>query len=437
MSGNYALISSRKNNIRRITILEQYIMVPLKIIVVAFSFYFLTTLDQSKETNYYFSQLRLYVIANLVFLMAIAGIRGSRFRSNVIKIAAFFLSMIDNLYLSFMIYFTGGLGSELYLIYPGLFIRNAINFPEIKYQQTINLTLLFFYFGAIYQDEGNLHFLTNEIFILRITMLILTSFCCWGIYFLIQRNNTRVKEIQEKTIRSEKLHLAARLAAQVAHELKNPLGIINNAVYLIKKNANSDVEKIIRNAEIIQQEVMRSDKIISELLDYSSLVEGKVVRVDLNKSIYEFIENNFKYLQINKQITFIQDNDIPTLFIDKNQLFHVLNHLLINATESCFGQDEIKIKIKTSFDEDEFIELEITDNGTGIPEETIDKIFAPFYTTKPNHVGLGLSIVKNITETYGGKLKIINVKPKGISAKLFFPVQTLADKEIAEYINER
>lgn|GEM_PF-2297190 len=437
MSDSYTAFSLKKNNIRRILILEQYIMVPLKFIVVVFSFYFLTSLDRSKETDYYFTQLRLYVIANLVFFMAIAGIRTSRFRLNVIKIAAFFLSMIDNLYLSFLIYFTGGLDSELYLIYPGLFVRNAINFPQIKYQQTINLTLLFFYIGAIYQNQENFKFITNEVFILRMMMLILTSFCCWGVYFLIQRNSTRMQENQEKTIRTEKLHLAAKLAAQIAHELKNPLGIINNAVYLIKKNAGGDLSKIVRNAEIIQQEVIRSDKIISELLDYSSLVEGKIVRVDLNKFIVEFIENNFNSLKSENRITLYLKKNIPDLLIDKNQLEHILNNLLLNADESSDGKYDTKVGIKTFFDENEFIELEVTDNGNGIPANNLDKIFDPFYTTKHNHVGLGLSVVKNITETYGGNIKVGNISPNGLSVKVFFPVTTFIDKETRGYANAK
>ncbi len=410
----------KERNIRRILMLEKYIMLPLKVIVIVFSYYFLTTLSPSDETKYYFFQLRLYVVANVFFMLILLGSGFKQIRPVIVKISSFFLTLIDNLYLSFMIYFTGGLNSELYLLYLGLFVRNAINFPEKRYQQTINIVLILFYIGAIHSVDENFDFLTDEVFILRVLTLFFVSICCWAIYLLIDRDRKRLMDIREKKIRSEKLSIASKLGAQIAHELKNPLGIMNNAVYLIKKNINKDPEKILRHADIIQGEIKRSDRIITELLDYSRLVGGKIDRVDLNSFIKSFIENNNF-----QDIDFIPCEWIPDLFVDKNQFGQVLYHLMSNAKESmeAFGE-EGKIVVKTILYEGNLLGIEIEDAGHGVEKENIDKIFTPFFTTKENHIGLGLSIVKNILQTYDGKVSFENKQTGGFKVNLKLPVRT-------------
>lgn len=400
--------------------LEKYIMVPLKVIVIVFSYYFLTTLNPSDETKYYFFQLRLYIAANVFFILILLGSGFKQIRPVIVKVSSFFLTLIDNLYLSFMIYFTGGLDSELYLLYLGLFVRNAINFPEKRYQQTINIVLILFYVGAIYSVDENFDFLTDEVFILRVLTLFFVSICCWAIYLLIDRDRKRLMDIREKKIRSEKLSIAGKLGAQIAHELKNPLGIMNNAVYLIKKNINKDPEKILHHADIIQGEITRSDRIITQLLDYSRLAGGKIDRVDLNAFIKSFIaNNNFQ------DIDFIPCEWIPDLFVDKNQFGQVIYHLMSNAKESmeAFG-GEGKIVVKTLLYEGNLLGIEIEDTGSGVEKGNLDKIFTPFFTTKENHIGLGLSIVKNILQTYGGKISFENKLTGGFKVNLKFPVQT-------------
>ncbi len=411
---------AKEQNIRRILMLEKFIMVPLKVIVIVFSYYFLTTLSPSDATKYYFFQLRLYIAANVFFMLTLLGSGSRQIRPVIVKVSSFFLTLIDNLYLSFMIYFTGGLESELYLLYLGLFVRNAINFPEKRYQQTINIILILFYVGAIHSVDGNFGFLTDEVFILRILTLFFVSICCWGIYILIDRDRKRLTDMREKNIRSEKLNIAGKLGAQIAHELKNPLGIMNNAVYLIKKNIHGDPEKILHHADIIQGEIKRSDRIISELLDYSRLAGGKIDRVDLNGFIESFIANN------NFQgIEFIPCEGIPDLFIDKNQFGQVLYHLMSNAKESVeTAGGKGTIVVKTFLCEGNLLGVEIDDTGTGVDKKILEKIFVPFFTTKENHIGLGLSIVKNILRTYDGKVFFENKSTGGFKVDLKFPVRT-------------
>ncbi|MEW6534744.1 MAG: ATP-binding protein [Candidatus Auribacterota bacterium] len=410
-----------RSNIRRILLVEELIMCPLKIIVVLFSYYFLSTLDVNKETYYYFSQLKLYVIANLFFIIALFGFGRRRFRPVIVRISAFFLSMIDNLYLCFLIFFTGGLDSELYLLYPGLLVRNAINFPEIKYQQTINITFILFYIVTIYSGEHNLSAFASEVFLLRLIMLILVSVCCWGIYFLLEKKNRQVRETQEMTIRSEKLHIASKLARQIAHELKNPLGIINNSAYLIRKKTDDSCEKILRQVDIIQQEVKKSDRIITELLDYSHLAESKITRVNVNQYIMNVLKDRTEQWI---KIHFDLDHSLPDLFIDEAQLNRMFFHLFSNAMESFeeIVADNPEINILTRFIEDDLLEISVRDNGVGMPKHIQDKIFTPFFSTKSDHVGLGLSIAQNVVETYNGNITFRSLPGKGTTVTVRLPL---------------
>lgn len=430
LTANASISSAiKKRAIKRILVLEQYIMCPIKIMVIIFSFYFLRILEPSQETSYYFSQLQLYIVANIFFLISLILFGKKRFRPVVVRTTAFFLALIDNLYLTFLINFTGGLNSELYMIYPGLLIRNALNFPEIKYQQTINVAFILFYIGGLYSAKDNFEFLTSEAFILRVVILFLVSICCWGIYFLIQRNRLRMIDNHERTIRAEKLHVASKIAGKIAHELKNPLGIINNAVYLIKKNAAENIEKVIRHADIIQQEVKKSDKIISELLDYSRLAEGKITRVNINNFLVSYVKTNFYTIS---GIVFNLDETVPDLFIDENQLAQVMSHLIVNSIESvaCKENTVWRIEIKTVLKDDNFLEISVSDNGCGIPEDIIEQVYNPFFTTKKDHVGLGLSIVQTIVETYNGSICLESMPDRGTKVIVRFPSYISSDEEI-------
>ncbi|MCP5462912.1 MAG: GHKL domain-containing protein [bacterium] len=423
---------SKRLTIRRIFILEYYIIFPLKCAVVLCSYYFLLTLEASDVNHYYFKQLNLYVVANIFFLLALVALAKRKFSPSAVRFTAFLLSLIDNLFLSFLIYFSGGLESELYMLYPGLIVRNAINFPEIKYQQTINIAFILFYIGALYSVKQSFVFVYNEIFLLRILMLFLVSICCWGIYFLVEKNRIRISENQERAIRSEKLQIAAKIASTVAHELKNPLAIISNALYLIKKNVYKDADKVVRHAEIIAQEIERADKIISDLLDYSGLSEGKIERVNvnhfLNQKISALVEDNKQSIDI--QTNF--DSLIPDLLIDTQQFDHLIDHILQNACEAVAVSDnqDKKISFATYLDTDDKLVIVCTDNGVGIDTDVLEQVFTPFYTTKKQHVGLGLSIVKQIVETYGGTIALSSEINCGVQIVIRFPLQTIVPEEI-------
>src|SRR5438034_9121826 len=124
-------------------------------------------------------QLALYYVGNLIFLLIL--IRPTRLTFNGLRWCAFFLANLDNLFLSGLIYFTGGQESVLYWIFCGLIVRNSIDFPQAYQQAAINVSVCLFYTLAIVLSEETFAFFRTELFTLRIAVLLLVGTCCWGV----------------------------------------------------------------------------------------------------------------------------------------------------------------------------------------------------------------------------------------------------------------
>ncbi|MDP8218688.1 MAG: hypothetical protein P9M03_08185, partial [Candidatus Theseobacter exili] len=142
---------------RRILFVEKYIMLPIKTVIVLFALFFVRILiDQEAfdEALFLKYQILLYILGNLTFIYSIIKIGQRRFRINVVQVSAFFLSIMDCLFLSVLVYLTEGVKSPLYWAYIGLIMRNAVNFPKIQVQGVINVASCIFYIGAVILAGG-------------------------------------------------------------------------------------------------------------------------------------------------------------------------------------------------------------------------------------------------------------------------------------------
>ncbi|MCK5160171.1 MAG: hypothetical protein KAQ99_01230 [Candidatus Aureabacteria bacterium] len=411
---------------RRIIIVEKYIMFPAKFLMILILAFFLWSVRETHELKFAFHryQFWMYVLGNLFFMIVLIKIGQRKFNFKAVQVSAFFLSIIDNLFLSFLIYFTTGLESEFYWLYCGLIIRNAVDFPRIRTQSMINLSFILFYIIAIYSHDQTAAFLSNQIFWLKVSVLILVSVCCWGIYTILVYQRRRGEEFQEMTVRSEKLSFAAKLAASIAHELKNPLGIIMNAAYLLENSPEVSSDLTKKQIGVIKRETMRSDRIISDLLNYSRLSEGKIEKVNINSCIDEVIESlNPEIFLENVSIIRNYRKDIPSIYFDVLQMRQIITNIVTNAKQSM--PDGGALRIKTDyFSPPDRIVISFKDTGKGIDKDLKDKVFDPFVTTKSKGTGLGLAIVKSIVETYNGEISLQSSK-KGTKMIVTLPIRTV------------
>jgi two-component system NtrC family sensor kinase len=258
----------------------------------------------------------------------------------------------------------------------------------------------------------------------RIIVLIIWTACCYGIQVLFEKQRQAEVEATEFAVRQERLRTAGRLAAEIAHKIKNPLGIITNAAFCLQRAVNDGEFDVEEQIVIIREEVARADQILTELMGYAQLAEGRVERLDVAAEVDDAILQVFppgaKY---EVEIKRYYASDLPGILMQRQHLSSVLVNLLQNAREALDGHGEIEIT--TRYGENDSIVISIADNGPGIEPDKMDKIFEAYFTTRAKGTGLGLAIVKHNTEMYGGAVKVESEPGVGTRFTLEFPARIL------------
>ncbi|OIO33951.1 MAG: hypothetical protein AUJ70_02080 [Candidatus Omnitrophica bacterium CG1_02_40_15] len=242
-----------------------------------------------------------------------------------------------------------------------------------------------------------------------------------------------LKETQGQLIQAEKLSAVGQLASGVAHEVRNPLGIILQGVNYLEKKISAKETDIYEILIMLKDNVKRADKIINALLDFSRVASLDLKPEDVN-SILEvsisLVRTRFKFENID--VIMETKQGIPSALADKNKLEQVFINLLLNAIQAMPAggkiiirtYDKILEEIKKGIGRREgdyfrvgekAIIIEIEDTGSGISEENLKKIFDPFFTTKgpTGGAGLGLSVTQNIINEHKGFISVESQIGKG------------------------
>ena len=242
--------------------------------------------------------------------------------------------------------------------------------------------------------------------------------------FALRERDERLKEFtRKKFMESERLALVGQLAANVAHELNNPLqGIVTYSHLLLEKDicnqpANQNIQKIVTQAN-------RCRDIIRGLLDFSRQRKPDKTLSDINSIMNEgisLVENQALFQNV--QIVLNLDENLPRIVIDPSQIVRVFINLIVNAAEAMEGNGKLTITTRTDAGKG-CIEVDVTDTGSGIPEENLDKIFDPFFTTKEtgHGVGLGLAISYGIIKEHKGSISIESKVGKGTTFAVRLPI---------------
>ncbi|QGJ71160.1 Hypothetical protein PBC10988_28630 [Planctomycetales bacterium 10988] len=222
---------------------------------------------------------------------------------------------------------------------------------------------------------------------------------------LLHQNRQKAKiqeeleKVREELVRSTRLAAVGQMSAQIAHDLRNPLGAVRNAVYLLKRRVPSTETRWVEYLEIIQEEVTICDRIISNLLEVSRGRALQLQEVDLAKMVKENCKR-FEFSQ-HVKIQYQENNPPKRVTVDAGQILQVLDNLLKNACDAIHQEGVIRVIWDQS---PERLVLSVIDNGDGISEEDRPHIFDLFYTTKAKGTGLGLVICRQIAERHGGEL---------------------------------
>jgi two-component system sensor histidine kinase HydH len=240
-------------------------------------------------------------------------------------------------------------------------------------------------------------------------------------YVILFKDLTEVRALHQEIERSRRLASVGRLAAGVAHEIRNPLSSIKGfATYF--KQRYQDVPEDQQTADIMIQEVDRLNRVVSQLLEFARPVSISAQPT----SVKDLVADSLKLIQQqarDRQITINTRNSskIDAVKIDPDRINQVLLNLNLNAIEAMEPGGKLQIDI---FDNDENNELiiRVTDTGRGIAKEDLPKIFDPYFTTKSSGTGLGLAIAHNIIEAMGGTIEVKSETGNGTAFTVRLPL---------------
>lgn len=221
----------------------------------------------------------------------------------------------------------------------------------------------------------------------------------------VQERTRELREAQEKIVRQERLAVMGELAGSVAHELRNPLGVISNAVYFLQMNGELAQEKLTEYLDLISEGTQTADKIITELLDFARARPLQRTGVDLPILLQDLMEDHPHPENI--RVEFNCPGDLPAAHVDPIQIKQVISNLVTNAFQAMpeGGQLEISCTAEGKASAEQ-IQITVEDNGVGIAAGDLDKIFEPLFTTKSRGIGLGLAISRKLVEANRGRILV-------------------------------
>lgn len=239
-------------------------------------------------------------------------------------------------------------------------------------------------------------------------------------YVILFKDLTEVRTLRQEVERSRRLASVGRLAAGVAHEVRNPLSSIKGfATYF--KQRYQDVPEDRQTAAIMIQEVDRLNRVVSQLLEFARPISILAKPTAINKMVADSLKLVQQQAR-DKSITIDTRNSagIDKISLDPDRINQVLLNLYLNAIEAMEPGGRLRVEISDS-EENGRLNIRIADTGKGIAETDLPKIFDPYFTTKSSGTGLGLAIAHNIVEAMGGGIEVKSRPGKGTTFRITIP----------------
>ena len=429
--------------LRRIGFMERDIMLPVKaafIGMILYSFHStrwfglpLNMQDLITETVQFI--FWFYILANVILTALL--LRAKPLPLAVVQWTVVTSSLVDGLFIAVLASLSGGLDSILFWLFAALIVRNAVSVPPGFSQLFLNVAISLCYVSVgaldIFRDSNTDATLLSgfdadpddwgQPFVLRLAVLLLMTGGCYGAQLLLERQQIAAFEAGEFAARESQLRSAGRLAAEFAHQIKNPLAIINNAAFSLQRSLRAGkAAAAAQQIEIIQEEVARADRVITQITGYAQLSEGRVEKLEVVAELDRAIAQVFP-AAVPTPVKIHRDYaaHFPPLLMQRGHLSEILVNLLQNAREA-LGQKG-NVFVNAHCRRDEAIEISVRDDGPGVPPDKIERIFEAYYTSKEKGTGLGLAIVKHNVELYGGTVRVESKSGHGAKFILLFPAK--------------
>jgi PAS domain S-box-containing protein len=234
----------------------------------------------------------------------------------------------------------------------------------------------------------------------------------------VEERTRELKKSQKQLLTAQRLAVIGELAGMVGHDLRNPLTSINGAAYYVKKRLSSKIDgKVKEMLDLIGKNIVYSNKIINDLLDYS-----KEIKLDLTESNPKsIIKKALSLVEIPKNVQVIDlTEDKPKIRVDTAKIKRVFVNILKNAVEAMPKGGTLTTKSRKS---DGNLEFVFSDTGVGISKKTMEKLWTPLFTTKAKGMGFGLAICKRVIEAHGGSISVKSSRGKGTTFTVIIPIK--------------
>lgn len=237
----------------------------------------------------------------------------------------------------------------------------------------------------------------------------------------VELNQTlrQLQDTQETLVRREKAAMLGQLAAGVGHELRNPLGVMSNAIYYLEFILESSSDEVRDYLRILREQVTLSTKIVTDLLDSARIAPANRRPTALQTIVDAQLERLPRAAHVRFDIDV--HSDLPPVDVDPVHIGQAVYNLLTNATQA-IGDAEGHIAVSAEAHGDDEVVLRISDDGPGMGPELLDRIFEPLFTTKARGIGLGLSVSRALVQANGGDIAAWSEPGRGATFTVTMPV---------------
>lgn len=349
---------------------------------------------------------------------------------NQIRPFTLFSYLVDVVFVTLLIFFEtidpytlpGTDHNNFYLLYFLLVMRGFALFKTLKETIFVNLLISIIYIITVYLRTFDTAKLFTASFTISLVLIWLVILMSWFLVMLITKQKIELLEVHERLLRSESLVRVGELAAGVAHEINNPIGIIATTAAFVKRSL-PEGDGLVEDIDMIQNEAMRCKEIVQEMLTYANprtLGTTLFQPQALNDEVLDFVfprkrESRFEVVRQ-------YEAELPLMEADPNLLKQALLNLYMNARQAIPEERAGKIVARIGSDRHGHrITFEIEDNGVGIAPEDIEHIFEPFFTRKARGTGLGLAVTQRIVEKFNGRIAVHPADGEGTVFTLEFP----------------
>jgi PAS domain S-box-containing protein len=242
---------------------------------------------------------------------------------------------------------------------------------------------------------------------------------------MVEERTAELRAAQEQLVRREKLAVLGQLAGGVGHDLRNPLAVISNVVYLLRMVHGDGDEMTRENLDLIDEQVRVADAIVGDLLDFARTREPERQAVDVGALVGDVLGKQ----PPPEEVTVVSDIDpgLPPAWVDPRQVEQALVNLVTNAYQAMPEGGQLAVRGEQSGDArpdaGRWIRVAVSDSGVGILPEHMARLFEPLFTTKARGIGLGLATSRNLVEANGGRIEVHSVVGEGTTFTLWLPAR--------------